>query len=801
MFETTALQELSTLSNCDSRFLSSRSRRVSVLIVLLAAALLTTSCGTVAQAAGSSSASQHIIMLSGNLPAGTVSDPYNAVLTVVGGRSPYHFSVKTGALPPGVVLNPSTGSFSGTPTTAGIFSFEVIVTDSPLLDEGARLFSVTVGNSTGGGVKVSVSPSSVTLSSAQTQQFTATVLGTANTAVKWSATSGTIAAGGLYTAPTVTSPTSVTVTATSNADPKKFASAAVTIDTGTGGNLAILTKSVPESIVGTTYAEVLSGSGGTQPYRWSVISGSLPAGLQLDAQAGAISGQTTKTGSYPFSIQLADAKGATATQALTLVVATQQTGNCGPPLYSCSRSDLQLIVPNSPPRLSANPAYYGGHLGAGLVAVDPAYKNRILRVTDALTDPTRPGESFATGSSAEKNVTSFDESLFFVHNETGGVCLFQFQAATFGATYRGCFHNVGSDVDFGYTAADAHAFYSYYQRKLYRFVIDTTNWTIAPDASFNHGVGFFDPDSANCLDGQIAKNHWYVGGTALSSDDSTLITDVGPVQNNNPYYVVWNATSGCQWMNVERWQVSKGWNTGPSNPVSISWKSGSAPNIPGGIHNAQIDRSGTFGVLTIHHVPTLVHKLFWTIGTNQVDDTCVHCMSHWASDFGVAFWDMGEQAHTSYNLVSQEIGKLQPVQNTDTSAVQGEWGNDVHMSHANAEEGEKRVYLASYQPGKGGSEVNQVWEDEIVGANWDGSQRTIRFNKSWGSGFGGFNGSVRCSISRQGNYAICDSDYQMYNLDKGFGSGNNYDTCDHNLDAAHKGTNGCRTDVLLFELR
>jgi hypothetical protein len=76
--------------------------------------------------------------------------------------------------------------------------------------------------------------------------------------------------------------------------------------------------------------------------------------------------------------------------------------------------------------------------------------------------------------------------------------------------------------------------------------------------------------------------------------------------------------------------------------------------------------------------------------------------------------------------------------------------------------------------------------------NRDGSERTIRFNKNWNSGYGGFWGSARCSISRHGNYALCPSDYQMYNLDKGFGNGLNQDRCEHTLQAARKGTNGCR---------
>jgi hypothetical protein len=41
----------------------------------------------------------------------------------------------------------------------------------------------------------------------------------------------------------------------------------------------------------------------------------------------------------------------------------------------------------------------------------------------------------------------------------------------------------------------------------------------------------------------------------------------------------------------------------------------------------------------------------------------------------------------------------------------------------------------------------------------------------------------------------------MYNLDKGFGNGLNQDTCDHTLTAGIMGTNACRTDLLLFQLR
>jgi hypothetical protein len=48
--------------------------------------------------------------------------------------------------------------------------------------------------------------------------------------VTWSATAGTVNSSGLFTAPTVSSPTSVTVTATSLADTSKSSSAAFTVN-------------------------------------------------------------------------------------------------------------------------------------------------------------------------------------------------------------------------------------------------------------------------------------------------------------------------------------------------------------------------------------------------------------------------------------------------------------------------------------------------------------------------------------------------------------------------------------------
>ena len=52
-------------------------------------------------------------------------------------------------------------------------------------------------------ISVSISPTSATIPSGGTKQFTASVTGTTNTAVTWSASVGTVSTSGFYTAPTV----------------------------------------------------------------------------------------------------------------------------------------------------------------------------------------------------------------------------------------------------------------------------------------------------------------------------------------------------------------------------------------------------------------------------------------------------------------------------------------------------------------------------------------------------------------------------------------------------------------------
>lgn len=135
-------------------------------------------------------------------------------------------------------------------------------------------------------IAVFVTPTGATLATSATQQFLATVAGTANQSVTWSlsgascsgATCGTIDTSGLYVAPNLApAPDNrVTVTATSNADPTKSASATVTIAPG-----PLITKLIPASIIagpasgftfkvqGSNFVAGSPGSGSTILFRGS----------------------------------------------------------------------------------------------------------------------------------------------------------------------------------------------------------------------------------------------------------------------------------------------------------------------------------------------------------------------------------------------------------------------------------------------------------------------------------------------------------------------------------------------------
>ena len=83
--------------------------------------------------------------------------------------------------------------------------------------------------------------------------------------------------------------------------------------------VSVITSSLPDGQVGVDYSTTLEVLGDTFTYTWSIISGSLPDGLNLDVTSGNISGTPTADGAYEFTVQVDDGLGK-ATQALSLSI-------------------------------------------------------------------------------------------------------------------------------------------------------------------------------------------------------------------------------------------------------------------------------------------------------------------------------------------------------------------------------------------------------------------------------------------------------------------------------------------------
>jgi hypothetical protein len=251
-----------------------------------------------------------------SLAIATAGSAYSATLQASGGVSPYSWSITVGSLPTGLTLTASTGAISGTPTISGSATFTVQVRDSAATPATAtHQFTLTVSGLT---------ITNLTLADA--------VVGTAYSATfvaangtppySWTRTSGslpsglTLASGGtLSGTPTAAGAFTFTVQVTDATTATKAATFTLTVN----AVLTITTATVPDASTGSSYQQVLTATGGTTPYTWSVTAGSLPPGLSL-ATNGTISGTPTTVGSYSFTVQVADAASATRTAAFTMAV-------------------------------------------------------------------------------------------------------------------------------------------------------------------------------------------------------------------------------------------------------------------------------------------------------------------------------------------------------------------------------------------------------------------------------------------------------------------------------------------------
>ncbi len=272
------------------------------------------------------------------LPNGTNGVGYSQQVVAEYGITPYTFAVActpapSNCLPPGLTVNPNTGSVVGTPTKAGTYMFAVSLKDNAFvpLTATSDVFTVVINPATALGITSGVLPNATVGSlygasiqaSGGTPPYSWSV--PANTlppGLTLNATNGQIfgtpTVGGVYSFfPTVTDSTIPPQTFTSPG------SKPVTITVTGAAALKAVTPTLPSGAVATGYSASLVASGGVAPYTWAITAGQLPSGLRFDPASGAISGLPILTTTSNFTVKVTDSIGSTpASQNLSITITT-----------------------------------------------------------------------------------------------------------------------------------------------------------------------------------------------------------------------------------------------------------------------------------------------------------------------------------------------------------------------------------------------------------------------------------------------------------------------------------------------
>ncbi len=261
---------------------------------------------------------------------------YSQQLAAVGGATPYSWSwqgalvqVVSGTttiqqrsqLPAGLILNPTTGLISGTPTTVGAFEIDVTLTDvnSATITKKLTLqvndqLKITTSSLAAGIEGVLYVPQQITFTGG-TSAYTWTYTGVLPAGLTFN--SGVIS--GIPNAGTAgTYPISVTVKDAANASFTQ--SLSITVAPPQSSTLSITTASVGDMKTNIPVSFTLLASGGTVPYSWKVIGGAFPAGIALNSAGGTIAGTPGQAGNYSVDIMVTDINNNSAVKNYSFVV-------------------------------------------------------------------------------------------------------------------------------------------------------------------------------------------------------------------------------------------------------------------------------------------------------------------------------------------------------------------------------------------------------------------------------------------------------------------------------------------------
>jgi hypothetical protein len=252
--------------------------------------------------------------------AATTGAPYSLQMTssVSDAKT---WSISTGALPPGLVIDASSGLISGTPSTAGTYDFTVYAKVNADSRSDTKALEIVVRDPlvvTAGEPFVSrraVSEVGV--------PFDATLEATGGFGTyTWSVPTGTVPPGlelvdGAITGTPTAAGSYAFVASVTDAEGRK------TNFTGrivVAAKFSISTLVLRPAKVGKLYSAKLKTLGGVKPTSWRLFRGPLPRGIRFDRFLGTLSGTPKFAGRYRVTFQATDALGVVSKRTLTILV-------------------------------------------------------------------------------------------------------------------------------------------------------------------------------------------------------------------------------------------------------------------------------------------------------------------------------------------------------------------------------------------------------------------------------------------------------------------------------------------------
>ncbi len=283
------------------------------LVVDQAASLNQAGCAPNCSASGSVTPSAPAL-------TGTVGTPYISAISVAGGTAPYSFT-KSGSLPSGLTMNPTTGAITGTPTTTGPSTLTVTVTDNDLLT-GSTTFTIVISAAAAADVVSVTKPSELSTSG---QCFSSRVSASGGVApYTFSITSGSLPTGlsmsssGQISGTPTAAGTSVTVTARDS----NGVTGTTTFNIAVAAAVQTLSLTAPtkglDAFVNQPYSLNVSATGGVGSLTFSADN--LPAGLTMSSGGWIHGTPTVTTNATTVNVHVTDSGSPAATRDASFVM-------------------------------------------------------------------------------------------------------------------------------------------------------------------------------------------------------------------------------------------------------------------------------------------------------------------------------------------------------------------------------------------------------------------------------------------------------------------------------------------------